>query len=234
MDIFGEFSLLWNSCCRFATPTIYFTSYVSVHIHSGKCRKQSSISLLAGVNFSNQELQKHLPLDLNTILILSYVYLVYYFSVRMSKMGRTLFNDLLKTVFNYFRLNSWIKKIFCCWCKRFNNTTCWSTCTYERVSFAEKLLYCWFCAFSLVVCRKKHIFTARWWDSRIYFSVIKRLVSLLSATAREMVDSAAARKQAANTSDFLEKKMANDQTVRLCSQKFWILFIFSQNLVLHR
>jgi hypothetical protein len=48
------------------------------------------------------------------------------------------------------------------------------------------------------------------------FSVIKRLISLLSAVAREMADSAAARKQAEGAHRHLETLSSNDPAVKFC------------------
>jgi hypothetical protein len=47
------------------------------------------------------------------------------------------------------------------------------------------------------------------------FSVIKRLISLLSAVAREMADSAAARKQAEGAHRHIESLSSSDPAVGL-------------------
>jgi B-cell receptor-associated protein 31 len=49
---------------------------------------------------------------------------------------------------------------------------------------------------------------------RSFFSVIKRLINLLSEVAREMADSAAARKQAEGAHRHLEGLATNDPAVR--------------------
>jgi len=50
--------------------------------------------------------------------------------------------------------------------------------------------------------------------THILFSVIKRLITLLSACAREMADSSAARKQAEGAHRHLEGILANDPKVK--------------------
>jgi hypothetical protein len=47
-----------------------------------------------------------------------------------------------------------------------------------------------------------------------FFSVIKRLINLLSDVAREIADSAAARKQAEGAQRHLESLTSNDPSVR--------------------
>jgi hypothetical protein len=57
------------------------------------------------------------------------------------------------------------------------------------------------------------------------FSVIKRLINLLSEVAKEMADSTAARKQAEGAHRHIEGLMSKDPAVR-----FWFLYCLLKKL----
>ncbi len=150
MDFSCNISLLWIDHCYHSTFTIHFTKSVSILIF----------------------------ILLITILLLSFDSWQKFFKSRLAKAftaGAKYYFNFIICIFvllfagknwiyfnwnysSFSRFNSGIEKTRTCWNTRLKNTTGWSTCTYETISFTKKLLYCWFRSFSLVVRKRKFFY----------------------------------------------------------------------------